>query len=322
MKLKQWFIAGVLGLSLVGLAACGKSTKAASDNKLSIGILQQIDQSALDSLRSGFKAELAKQGYGSDKVTLQYLNANGDQSNLASMSDKLARQHNKVNIAIATAAAQAMQKADTTTPLLFTGVADAVGTGLLKQHGVTNGNVSGVSATSNEAVQIDMLHKLFPKAKRIGMLYNAAEANSLLHVKNAKKEMKKLGLTPVEKTVTSTNDVQTAAEALADQSDAFYLPADNVVAAAMPTVAKIVDQKHIPVIPGDASMVKVVGVAGQGIDFTAVGKQTADMAIRLLKGEKISKVTPEDAKVSDLMMNQQRMKTYGITAAEVRASVK
>ena len=299
----------------LGLTACGQKKKS---NRLSIGVLQQINQTALDDLRDGFKSELKADGYGSNKVTLHYLNANGDQSNLASMSQKLAGQHNDLNIAIATNAAQAMAKADPKTPLLFTGVADPVATGLIKNRQHPEANASGVSATIDEADQIKLLHHLFPKAKTVGMLYDASEPNSILHVKNAKQELRRLHLKVISKTVTSTNDVQAATEALVKQVDAFYLPADNVVAAAMPTVGKIIDQAHIPAIPGDATMVSLAGVATRGIDFKQVGKQTAKMAIKVLKGQKIKNTPVENAAKSELVTSKKRMKMYGLTSADLK----
>ena len=96
--------AALVGLTLIG---CGKKSNAASSKTVKIGILQLIDQSALTEARKGFVAELAKAGYSGDRVKIDYVNAQGDQANLKTMSDRLASDKNDVNLAIATPAAQA-----------------------------------------------------------------------------------------------------------------------------------------------------------------------------------------------------------------------
>ncbi len=73
-------------LTVVALAGCGKSTSAAADkSQVKVGVLQLIDQQALTAARKGFTEELAKAGYKGKKIKLDYVNAQGDQSNLQTM---------------------------------------------------------------------------------------------------------------------------------------------------------------------------------------------------------------------------------------------
>ncbi|NMN63204.1 ABC transporter substrate binding protein, partial [Lacticaseibacillus paracasei] len=204
--------AALVGLTLIG---CGKKSNAASSKTVKIGILQLIDQSALTEARKGFVAELAKAGYSGDRVKIDYVNAQGDQANLKTMSDRLASDKNDVNLAIATPAAQALQQADKKTPMLFTAITDPKSAGLVTNPAKPDKNATGVTDLVAVAKQIDLLHQTFPEAKTVGLMYNAGEPNSVYQIKQAKARLKQLGLRYQVRTAATTNDVQQAAESLA-----------------------------------------------------------------------------------------------------------
>jgi putative ABC transport system substrate-binding protein len=228
------------------------------------------------------------------------------------MSEQLAKDKNTVNLAIATPAAQALLQADKDTPQLFTAITDPVAAKLVKSMKNPGGNVTGTSDLVPVSGQIKLLHELFPKAKTIGLLYNAAEPNSLVQVKMAKAAIAKLGLKSTATTVASTNDVSQAMTALAGKADAIYVPADNVVAASMATVGKISAEQKVPVIPAASTMVPAGGVATNGIDYKKLGAQTAQMAIKIIKGKKAKDLPVELPKDISLVVNQKLAKTFDI----------
>ncbi|QVI35287.1 ABC transporter substrate-binding protein [Lacticaseibacillus chiayiensis] len=316
MKFKRIAVIAAASLAMIALVGCGKSTKAAADkSQVKVGILQLIDQQALTAARKGFTEELAKAGYKGNKIKLDYVNAQGDQSNLQTMSQRLKRDKNDLNLAIATPAAQALQKADTKTPMLFTAITDPKSAGLVSNPDKPNKNATGVTDKVDVAGQIKFIHKVFPKAKKIGLLFNAAEQNSQVQVKLAKAAIKKLGLTAVEKTAATTNDVEQSASALMKQSDVIYIPTDNTMAASMATIGKVSSKEKIPVVPADATMVKLAGVATVGINYEDLGKQTGKLAVQLLKGKKVKDLPVEEPSKTRLVINPERMRQFGLTKA-------
>ena len=118
-------------------------------------------------------------------------------------------------MAIATPAAQALQKADKKTPLLFTAITDPKSAGLVTNLEKPDKNATGVTDLVAVADQINLLHQTFPQAKTIGLMYNASEPNSVYQIKHAKARLKQLGLRYQIRTAATTNDVQQAAECLA-----------------------------------------------------------------------------------------------------------
>ncbi|WP_179394615.1 ABC transporter substrate-binding protein [Lacticaseibacillus absianus] len=307
---------------IVSLAACGKKAESKDSDTVKVGILQLIDQSALNAARKGFTEELAANGYKGKKIEIDYVNAQGDQANLKSMSQQLAKDGNDLNLAIATPAAQALLKEDNKTPMLFTVVTDPKSAGLVSNVKAPDQNATGVTDAVDVSGQIAFTHKLFPKAKKIGLLYNAAEENSVVQIQEAKRAIKKLGLTAVVKTAATTNDVQQAAESLAGQADAIYIPTDNVAAAAMPTIGKVSEAKKVPVVNADATMIASAGVATQGINYEDLGRQAAKMAIKILKGEQVKDLAVEAPAKTSLVTNAKRMKLFGLTQADVEAAAK
>jgi putative ABC transport system substrate-binding protein len=305
----------LIGLTLIG---CGKKSSAASSRTVKVGILQLMDQTALTEARKGVESELAKAGYSGKRIKLDYVNAQGDQSNLQTMSQRLKRDKNDVNLAIATPAAQALHKEDATTPMLFTAVTDPKAAGLVSNPSKPDKNATGVTDKVDVAGQISFIHKVFPKAKKIGLLFNAAEENSQVQVKLAKAAIKKLGLTAVEKTAATTNDVEQSATALMKQSDVIYIPTDNTMAASMATIGKVSTKEKVPVVPADATMVKLAGVATVGINYEDLGKQTGKLAVKLLKGKQVKDLAVETPAKTRLVTNPKRMQQFGLTEAMLK----
>ncbi len=321
MKIKKIMLTAMTVASVALLAACGSksSAKDSSTKTVKIGILQLINQSALDDARKGFTQELAREGYKKGKnLKIDYVNAQGDQANLTTMSQRLKRDKNDLNLAIATAAAQALQKVDAKTPMVFTAITDPKSAGLVTNTKAPDKNATGVTDMVNVAGQVKLLHRIAPKAKTIGLIYNAAEANSVVQIKMAKAAIKNLGLKVVEKTVASTNDVSQATTSLASQADAIYIPTDNTMAAAMATVGKITTKTQTPVVAAASTMVEDGGLATNGIDYKDLGVQTAKMAVKILKGKDVKDLAVESPAKVSVIVNKKTAKALNIDPSSIK----
>ncbi|WP_390406079.1 ABC transporter substrate-binding protein [Lacticaseibacillus jixiensis] len=316
--MKKFMLTIAAAACVILLAACGKSQKSASPSTVKIGILQQLDQQALDDAEKGIREELKAKGYGQAKIKL--LNAQGDQSNLNQMANQLTSANNTVNISIGSAASQAMEKAGNKTPLVFSAITDPVAAGLITKQAAKapDKNATGVTVLTSVKTQLSLLHQMFPKAKKIGMMYDAGEPNALAVVKRARKAMKQLGMTPVEMTVASASDVEATARALAKKSDAFFIPNDHIAAVGMATIGKVSLESKVPVVNSDPTMIPIAGVATKGASFESVGKQTADMVIKIIKGKQVKDLPVEAPKDVRLVKNEKRMKAFGVTDADLK----
>ena len=303
----------------VSMVACGGSEPAPSEGgetseTLRIGILQLIEHNALDSAREGFVQALADNGLkDGETIVLDYQNAQGDPSNLSTMSQRFVNNDSDLVLTIATGAAQSMASNTTEIPILFTAVTDPVDAGLVASNDAPGGNVSGTNDMSPIAQQIDLMLQLKPETKTVGLLYNSSEDNSILQIDIVKGVLEEKGIAWVEQTVTNSSDVQQAAQSVVPKVDAVYLPTDNVIASAMPIVAQVANEAKVPVICGEENMVTGGGLATLGLNYYNLGYQTGEMAVRiLLEGADISAMPVESQTDFNYVINGETAAAIGI----------
>ena len=299
----------------ISLTACGGGeSNSGSEEKIKIGVLQQLEHVALDQAREGFVQALADNGLkDGDKVVLDIQNAQADQSNLQTMADRLINENNDIILAIATGAAQTVAGKTKDIPILITAVTDPVDAGLVNSMENPGTNVSGTSDASPMAEQIDLMLQLSPDVKKVGVLYTSSEDNSVLQVSQLKPILKAKNLEIVEQTVTNSNDVQQATQSLVNKCDAIYIPTDNVLASSIALVASVANDAKVPVIVGESGMVTGGGFATIGIDYFNLGYQTGEMAVRILNGEDVSTMAVETQKDFAYTINGDVAEILGIT---------
>ncbi|MBK5246774.1 MAG: ABC transporter substrate-binding protein [Peptostreptococcaceae bacterium] len=315
-KMGKMMMLFVLIVGLVALGTgCSSGEKAATaPEQIKIGILQYVEHGALDAAREGFVAALAENGYvDGENIIIDVQNAQADQSNLATISDRFVSNNEDLILAIATPATQAIAGKTTEIPILGTAVTDYVVARLVDTNEMPGGNISGTTDMNPIIEQIDLLIKLVPNAKTVGVLYTSSEDNSVLQAKIAKEAIEKAGLKYVEVTVTNSNDVQQAAQSLVGQCDAIYVPTDNVIASAMPVVYGVTVESKTPVICGESGMVLNGGLATLGINYRDLGYQTGLMAVKILKGEaEIATMPIESATKFDFAINGKVAQEIGL----------
>lgn len=270
-----------LGMTAGGVAAGG----AAEGEAIRIGAVQLIEHRALDAAYQGFKDGLAEAGYvDGEGVALDFQNAQGDMSNLSTIGDRFVSQKKDLILAITTDAAQAMAGKTESIPIVATAVTSYAIAGLVDSEEAPGGNVTGTSDMNPVAAQIGLALALVPNARTVGLIYNSSEDNSVLQADIAKGAIAEKGLSFVEMTVTGVNDVQQVMQSLVGKCDVIYIPTDNTLAAAMPIVYGVAGPAGVPVICGESNMVMKGGLATMGLDYYALGKKTAAMAVQILQG--------------------------------------
>ena len=313
--------AGVaLTLALGILAGCGGEKKAADSGKkvVNVGIVQLVEHDALDAANKGFVAGMAAKGFKeNENVKYDRQNAQADQSNLQNIAQRFVS--NKVDLicAIATPAAQTMANATKDIPIVATAVTDYEAAKLVASNSEPKGNVTGTSDMNPIKEQLELLLRLVPNAKTIGTIYSSSEVNSQLQVDLLKKYAAANGVEIVEATVSNVNDIQQAAQSLVGKVDAVYVPTDNVLASAMPTLAKITEPAKLAVVCGEGGMVMAGGVATLGIDYYKLGEQTGEMAGDILSGKAKPATMPVQMQKSfKVIINKENAEKIGIKIPE------
>ena len=291
------------------------STANADDANYKIGVIQLVEHSALDAAYQGFVDGLKELGYEDGKnLTVDYQNAQGDQSNCQTIATKLVNDQNDLILAIATPAAQAVANTTKDIPILVTAVTDPADSKLVASNEAPGNNVSGTSDLTPVKEQMDLIPQIVPGAKTVGVVYCSSEANSKFQVELAKAEAEVLGLDVVEGTVSNSNEIQQVVQSLVGKVDAIYIPTDNMLAAGMSTVVSVTNPAKIPVICGEEGMVTNGGTATYGINYYDLGKLTAAQAVAILvDGKNPAEMPIEYCSDCNLVLNQDAADEMGIT---------
>lgn len=300
-----------VGLAGLTLAACGNSDadSATDTNTINLGILQFMEHVSLTEAKDGFIAEIEESGI---DVVFEEMNAQGDQSNLQSMSEQLTG-NNDLTLAIATPAAQSLALAESEDPILFTAVTDAVDAGLVENNDAPGRNLTGTSDMVPIEEQTSLLLSLIDNPQKVGIAYNSSEPNSKIQADLAAAAFEAAGIEVIVSTVTTSNDVQQTITSLAKEVDGLYLPTDNTMAATMPTIGEIATEYKLPVVAGATGMVDDGGLATYGINYTDLGRQTARIALRILQnGEMPSDIAVETSDNLELFVNEEMAEALGI----------
>ena len=309
-------VVGILLTSLISLHQLKADKK---KDVFRIGISQFITHQSLDATREGFVDELAKQGYiEGNNIEIDLQNAQGEQRNLKTISQQLAESSDVV-LAIATPSAQSLANTTQTTPVIFSAVTDPVSAKLVESREHPGGNVTGTSDQSSDAIstQINLIKKVLPKAKTIGILYTQSEPNSVVQKDEAKRLLEEKGFTVVEKTILDSNNVKAAAESLMAEVDMVFVPTDNIISSTMETVKQVSIKHKVPVFGGSTEMIAVGGLYNYGTNYEELGRQTARMLIRVLKGEKPENIAVELPEKLELHTNQEMADALGIDISKL-----
>ena len=311
-------VVGILLTSLISLHQLKADKK---KDVFRIGISQFITHQSLDATREGFVDELAKQGYIEGKnIEIDLQNAQGEQRNLKTISQQLAESSDVV-LAIATPSAQSLANTTQTTPVIFSAVTDPVSAKLVESREHPGGNVTGTSDQSSDAIstQINLIKKVLPKAKTIGILYTQSEPNSVVQKDEAKRLLEEKGFSVVEKTILDSNNVKAAAESLMAEVDMVFVPTDNIISSTMETVKQVSIKHKVPVFGGSTEMIAVGGLYNYGTNYEELGRQTARMLIRVLKGEKPENIAVELPEKLELHTNQEMATALGIDISKLES---
>ena len=312
--------AGLMLTLALGVVGCGGDKKEAPKKaeKVNVGIVQLVEHAALDAANKGFVEGLASKGYKEGQnITYDRQNAQADQSNLQNIAHRFV--NNKVNLicAIATPAAQTVANVTSDIPIVATAVTDYKTAKLVKDNAKPGTNVTGTTDMNPVEQQLDLLLKLVPNAKSVGTIYCSSEVNSQLQVDILKKAAAAKGVTIKEATVSNVNDIQQAARSLLGKVQAVYVPTDNVLASAMPTLISVTEEAKLPVICGEGGMVKAGGVATLGVDYYKLGFQAGEMAASILSGKsKPADMAIQSQKEFKAMVNMKEAEKIGLKVPE------
>ena len=271
---------------------------AAEGTVYKVGIVQYVDDASLNQIEKAIEAELTAKG-AELGVTFDYadytFNGQADQSILTQIAADLVADDVDLIIPIATPTAVVMQSAteENQIPVVFSAVSDPVGAGLAADVNAPGSNITGTSDAIDTAAIFDLMLAANPDTAKVGLLYDKSQASSLGAIEDAKAYCDEKGIAYVEKTGTTSAEVQAAADALvAEGVDAVFTPQDNTVMTAELSIFEKFIDAGIPHYTGADSFALNGAFVGYGVDYANLGQKTADMIADILMNDADSATTP------------------------------
>ena len=280
------------------LSICIASTSCKKNNGIKVnpnkeeyvvGIIQLITHDALDAATQGFKDALTtKLAEAGRTVKFMEGNAAGEVTQCNTIVNNFVSEDVDLIMANATAALFAAANATVNIPVLGTSITEyGVALKIDDFDGVVGGNVSGTSdlapLTTQAQMMIDTLS--LGSGSTVGLLYCSAEANSEYQVQVVKAYLEQKGVTCTVYKFADSNELPLIAQNAADNSDAIYVPTDNVVASSAEIINNICAPAKVPVFAGEENICAGCGYATLSISYYNIGYKTGEMAAAVLLGQ-------------------------------------
>ena len=296
--------------------ALGVSGAALAEPQL-VAVTSIVEHPALDAVRDGLREQLKEEGFVEGKdIAWQFQSAQGNPGTAAQIARKYIGDKPAVIVAIATPSAQAVIAATKTIPVVYAAVTDPIEAQLVPSWEPSGTNVTGISDGLELTRQIELIKKVVPNAKRVGIVYNPGEANSVVVNTEFKKLLPEHGMELVEAAAPRTVDVGSATRSLDGKVDLIYTSLDNNVVSAYESMVRVADSLKIPLIASDTDSVARGAIAALGVNYTDLGKQTGKVVARILRGEKPGDIASSRSENVRLFLSKKSAASQGVELPE------
>ena len=300
----------LLAASVLIVGCANKKEEAKTEKVYKIGVSQIVEHPALDDAKKGFEDAIKKSGL---KVEFDDKNANKDMSAQTMIMQQFKNDKKDLVFAISTPTAQAaMAQIDPATPIVFSSVSDPTGAGL-----VGKSNITGTSGAPEIESNLKLIKEAFPNAKKIGVLYNTSEQNSVVQVKMLKELAPKYGFEVVAESSTNANEMVSALAKISKEIDVFYAIQDSTLVTYFKNLSEKMNEQKIPIIGSNEVFTNLGGLISQGTTDYQIGYRAGEMAVEILKnGKKPSDIKIESVQMPTISINKANMELLGIKLPE------
>jgi len=281
---------------------------------LRIALFLFNDQYTINLVAKGVMDELEKSGIlEKRKIIVDQKNAQNEFFMAQSVAQDIVRQKYDFIISLSTPALQVTANANKKIPHIFGFVTDPYRMGVANTTHDHLSHLTGVATLQPVESTIEVMRELFPKAEKIGLVWNPAEACSEACTYKAREAAKQYNFELLEANISSTSEVLDALRNLISKDiDLFITSGDNTVNMALETIANTLKQFKIPYftnVPLDIEKGSFVSI---GADYYEVGRETARMAVRVINGEDPKDIPIKNFAPESMAINLSLAKLYGI----------
>jgi ABC-type uncharacterized transport system substrate-binding protein len=223
-----------------------------------------------------------------------------------------------VILAFSTPATAAFQRETRTTPIVFIGIADAVGQGFVPSLAEPSGNLTGLTMfeASVSGKWLGMLKEIEPQLARAGFVANPKTAPYYdFYLRGAKVVAPSLGIEPVLTPIENeAADVERAIAAFAHAGPkgGLVVLGDSTTNAHRDLIISLAAQHRLPAVYWHRFFVAAGGLMSYGLDFVHEFGQVAFYVDRILRGSKAADLPVQAATKFETALNLKTAKALGL----------
>jgi len=253
---------------------------------LQIAMFQYAHNLILDRTVQGFRDVMIREKYlHGRKLDLVFFNAQGEYATAQSVARDITDKDFDYIATFSTIALQAMAGVNSKVPHVFSAVTDPIKAGVASSATDHRPNLTGLATPQPVASTIRLMRALFPKARRIGIVWNTSEVNSEICTMMARDGCKQYGFTLAERTITGTNEVDEAVKSLVSSGiDIFYVSGDVTTSQLIPVLAVQMRERKIPFFTNTSDDIKSGTFISYGADYYEVGRKAAGIMMGIMDG--------------------------------------
>jgi putative tryptophan/tyrosine transport system substrate-binding protein len=272
----------ILGIAIAGYVASRGRTQRGTH----IAVFSLVEIEPIAELRQGFESEMkSSQFANTHKLTFDEYNAQGDASLVNQIADKIVASNPKLAFVLGTPAAQALEKRSQQILIVQGAATDPISAGLATAWSGSGRNYLATSDLPPVDEVLQLIHQLTPKVRRIGVIFNPSESNSVAVMSRLGPSAASAGFTVVEEPISNTDDIPMALAAMLNRVDAIFLPPDNTVYSGIPAVGLFARDHSLPFYATADSAIDAGALATFSLDYVELGRESADLALEALAGK-------------------------------------
>jgi ABC-type uncharacterized transport system substrate-binding protein len=283
-----------------------------------VGFVDGVSPEFAASRAAGFRKGLSEVGYvEGQNVTVEYHWLAGQYDRLPSLMADLVRRRVAV---IATPGSNppslAAKAATTTIPIIFGVAEDPVKLGLVASLARPGGNATGINTFTSELVakRLGLLHDLVPKAVRIAVLVNPANATTAgATLRDIPEAARALGLQIQVLNASTSREIEAAFASIGrERADALFVAGDAFFSSRRVQFALLAVRHAIPAMYTTREYPEAGGLMSYGTDFADRFRQAGIMTGQILKGAKPADLPVIQSTKFEFVINLQAARALGL----------
>jgi putative ABC transport system substrate-binding protein len=286
-----------------GAAAWPLVARAQVSRRPVIGFLGPATPAVARTRIATFEQRLKELGWVTGQnLAIEYRWAEGKTGRYAVIAAELVRIKVDVITTWGTETAIAAKQATSTIPIVFTIVADPVGSGLVDSLARPGGNATGLST-----------QHVVPQLRRLAIMANPGNPGPMQEMREAETAARGLGIAVTELDIRRGEDIPPAFALIRGQVEALYVASDALLNTNRSTINELALEARLPTMHGFREIVSAGGLMSYAPNYLELFRRTADYVDKILRGATPSDIPVEQPTKFELVINLKTAKALGVT---------